>query len=76
MHAVHNDVYANVLCLRFAIGLLDIANMEISPKQICTRHRNGNEVAPIDGDPWTLCRCGFTFVFFVPLAQPDIPKSE
>ena len=75
MHAVHDDVYANVLRLRFAIGLLDIANMEISPKQICARHRNGNEVAPIDGDPRTLCRGGFTFVFFVPLAETNIPQS-
>ncbi|HEY5043399.1 MAG TPA: hypothetical protein VIK53_15515 [Verrucomicrobiae bacterium] len=54
MHAVHDDVYADVLRLRFAIDLLDIANMEVSPKQICARHRNGDEVAAIDGDTRTL----------------------
>ena len=76
MHAVHDDVDANILRLWLAIGLPDIADMQISPEQICTRHWNGDQIAPVNGDAWTLRWGGFAFVFFVPPAKARIPQGK
>jgi hypothetical protein len=50
--------------------------MEVSPEQICTRHWNGDQIPPVNGDAGTLRRSGFAFVFFVPPAKADIPQGE
>ena len=76
MHAVHDYVYSDVLRLWFSIAVFYIADMKISPQQPCARHRNSYEISAIDSAARTLCRGGFTFVFFIPFAKADIPQSE
>jgi len=76
VHAVHDDVNADVLSLLLVIDLPDIAHMKVAPEKVCRRHRNGDQVAPVDGDAGTLSRDGLISVFYIPLAQPDIPQGQ
>jgi hypothetical protein len=76
MNAIHDYVYADILRLWLAVGLLNIADMEIPPKKICARHWNGNQIASVDRHAGPLRRSSFPLVFFIPLPQADIPKSK
>ena len=76
LDAVHNDVDADVLCVGFAIGFFDVADMEVSPEEIRARHRNGDQIASIDGDAGAFCGDGSAFVFLVPFAESDIPQGK
>ena len=76
MHAVHNNVNADALCLLLATDSSYVARVEISPKQICAGHGNGKQIAPIDRDPGPLRWGGFPFVFFVPFSETYIPKGQ
>ena len=62
-------------CL-FAVGAAHIADMQVAPEQIGVRHRDGNEIAAVDGHSGPFLRGGFAFPAFVPLAQPHIPERQ
>ena len=50
--------------------------MQVAPKEIGVRHRNGNQIPPVDCDAGTLRRRIADGTFFQPFPHPDFPHRQ
>src|SRR5208337_3838076 len=74
---LHNDLDTYVFCaLSLAVCGTHVADTKITPEQVRRRHRNRDEVTPIDGDARTLFGAGLGAAFAQPLAKTKIPKRQ
>ena len=59
-HAVDNDIYPHILCFGRWLAILlyafDVAHVQVTPKEISIRHRNGSEITPVDRNAWPFLR--------------------
>ena len=75
-HALHENIYPNILSSLPAIDRLNIAHMQILPEQIRMGNGNGDQVPPVDRHARTLLRFRPALVLFPPTLEARIPKGE